>query len=79
MKYEDGQSVLLGDKVDLGGGLTGMVVAVIDASEFSGRYLASEWEYLLFGALVESEECGLIHYPDFAHVTLVERSRGGSP
>ena len=67
MKYSNGQSVLLGDEVDLGGGIAGTVVAIIDAGEFSSGYLESEWSYLLVGALVESPEGGLIHYPDFGH------------
>lgn len=64
MKYADGKSVLLGDKVDLGAGVTGVVVAVIDSNEFANGYKAEEWAYLLVGALVESEEAGLTHYPN---------------
>lgn len=70
MKYIDGKPVLLGDKVDLGGGMTGIVVAVIDAGQFSSGYPSDEWSYLSTGALVESAEGGLIHCPsaegDFA-------------
>ncbi len=62
MKYADGRSVLLGDKVDLGAGVTGVVVAVIDSNEFASGYKPEEWAYLLVGALVESEEAGLTHY-----------------
>jgi len=75
MKYSDGQSVSLGDKVDLGAGMVGVVVAIIDTGEFSSGYLESEWNYLLVGALVESPEGGLIHYPDFGHnFTLLKRA-----
>ena len=62
MKYSDGKPVLLGDKVDLGGEMTGTVVAVIGAGEFSSGYPASEWSYLSLGVLVESPEGGLLHY-----------------
>lgn len=63
MKYIDRKSVQLGDKVSLGGGMTCIVVAVIDAGEFSIGYPADEWSYLSEGALVESSEGGLIHCP----------------
>jgi len=79
MRYSNGEPVLIGDKIDLGGGMTGTVVAVIDAGEFSNKYPASEWSYLSIGALVESPEGGIIHYPDSEHdFTLLERAIGGS-
>ena len=75
MNYRNGEPVLLGDKVDLGGGMTGIVVAVIDTSDFSSGYSAEEWGYLLAGALVESPEGGLMHYPNSEHdFYLVERA-----
>jgi hypothetical protein len=64
VKYADGKPVLLGDKVGLGGGMTGIVVAVIDSGKYSDMYPASEWSYLLIGALIESKEGGVIHHPN---------------
>lgn len=63
MNYADGQEVLLGDQVSLGGGMTGSVVAVIDTGEYSKGYLIEDWSYLLTGALVVSPEAGLVHFP----------------
>jgi hypothetical protein len=63
MNYADGQEVLLGDQVSLGGGMTGRIVAVIDTGAYSKGYLIEEWSYLLRGALVVSPEAGLVHYP----------------
>lgn len=63
MKYQDGQEVLLGDHVSLGGGMAGSVVAVIDTGRYSQGYLVEDWSYLLTGALVVSPEAGLIHFP----------------
>lgn len=74
MEYMDGKPVLVGDKVDLGGGLTGIVVAVIDVGEYSSGYDAEEWRYLSVGALVESTEGGLIHCPESGtSLKLIER------
>lgn len=75
MNYSNGESVLLGDKVSLGGGLSGTVVAIIDTRDFSKGYVPDEWLYLATGALVESPEAGLVHYPDFSDVALLERSK----
>lgn len=61
MNYVDGQEVLLGDAVDLGGGSIGCVVAVLDTQRFSGRYPAEDWSYLKYGALLEAPAFGLVH------------------
>lgn len=63
MRYADGQEVSLGDQVQLGGGMTGSVVAVIDTGEYSKGYLMEEWSCLLKGVLVMSPEAGLVHFP----------------
>ncbi len=74
MDYRDGQPVLLGDRVDLGSGMTGTVVAVIDRGEFSSRYPADEWGYLSVGALIESPTGGVMHCIDALHdFELLER------
>ncbi|MGY8564430.1 hypothetical protein L0938_13530 [Paracidovorax citrulli] len=63
MKYEDGFEVLLHDQVDLGGGVTGTVVAVLDTGMYTPDYLEEHWGYLAQGALVKSSEMGLVHFP----------------
>lgn len=64
MKYLDGRPVQLGDKVSLGGGMLGEVVAIIDVSTYAEGYVESEWKYLEKGVLVHTLEAGLIHYPE---------------
>lgn len=75
MNYADGQQVRLGDKVHLGGGFSGTVVCVIDDAQYSDDYPLVEWSYLNTGALVLSEQMGLVHYsePD-KDLALFERS-----
>lgn len=74
MNYDDGKPIMLGDKVVLAGGMTGVVVAVIEAGQYAPRYKASEWEYLAKGVLVESPEAGLVHYDNIDNdFSLVER------
>ncbi len=62
MNYIDGQKVMLGDKVDLGGGMFGTVVCSFDDKEYSLDFPEAEWGGLKEGVLVNSEQAGLIHY-----------------
>ncbi|RRU19762.1 hypothetical protein EGJ34_05410 [Stenotrophomonas sp. 278] len=67
--------MLLGDIVDLGGGLTGTIVAVIDDAAYADGFPKEEWEYLGIGALLEASGFGLVHYPATDHdFTLVRRA-----
>lgn len=73
MNYSNGKMVVLGDKVSLGGGLTGVVVAVIENKDFAKGYIPDEWLYLKTGALIESPKAGIVHYPQFSEdVALIE-------
>jgi hypothetical protein len=60
----------IGDRVTDSGGLSGAVVCVIETGEFSADYTAAGWAYLKVGALVMTEEAGLVHYPDSALLTI---------
>lgn len=74
--YFSGSPVLLGDRVDLGAGVTGVVVAVIESGLYSEDYPESEWGYLNSGVLIETSEAGLIHRPDAGYdFVLLERGQ----
>jgi len=60
----------IGDHVN-DGGITGIVVANIEAGEFSAEYKAADWAYLAVGVLVKTVEAGLVHYPDPARLQLL--------
>lgn len=62
MIYSDGQKVRIGDKVDLGGAMFGVVICSFDDQEFGPDFSESEWSELKEGVLVKSEQAGLIHY-----------------
>ncbi len=62
MKYEDGQDVMLGDRVRLGADEGGIVVASIDAAEYSEAYPEAQWGHLGKGVLIAFPSYGLIHY-----------------
>jgi hypothetical protein len=51
-------------------GKTGRVVALISEGKFSADYRAEQWAYLEIGTLVDTDEAGLIHYPDFDGVQI---------
>ena len=81
MNYSDGRPVRVGDLVDLGTGMTGFVVAVIDDGAYSPKYPASAWAYLQEGALLESKALGVLHCTDASHdFALIARTTAqGSP
>ena len=64
MKYADGQLVLLGDQVTLGGE-SGIVVFSIDTNQYSAEYPEDcNGGYLKKGVMFKFEAYGLIHYED---------------
>jgi hypothetical protein len=77
MRYPDGQSICLGDKVSIGEDSEGTVVCSIDTNEYSDEYPKAEWGYLNRGVLIRFPLRGLIHYeeePD-SDIILIERAK----
>ncbi len=62
MKYPDGQEVRLGDRVRLGQDDSGIVVASIDAREYSVEHPEAQWGYLKNGVVIRFPKYGLVHY-----------------
>jgi hypothetical protein len=74
MKYFDGRDVLLGDQVDLGGEMTGVVVACIEDEKFEPDFTKEQWGYLINGILVDSEQAGIVYYNEpCIDLTLLKR------
>lgn len=63
-RYFYGEDVHLGDRVRLADDDSGLVVAVISASEGDENNQAEQWGYLETGAMIEFKKYGLHHYPD---------------
>lgn len=63
MNYYTGESIKLGDYVELSSNMTGVIVTIIDDAKYSKLYLKEEWEYLECGLLILSDEAGLVHFP----------------
>ncbi|WP_441237886.1 hypothetical protein [Bradyrhizobium sp. 930_D9_N1_4] len=53
----------IGERIRIDG-MTGRVVALISEGKFSADYPAERWAYLKVGTLIDTDEAGLIHYPD---------------
>lgn len=62
--YLDGTLVLVGDRVQLWEGCTGVVVCSIDDGQFTPRYSREDWEYLQRGVMIETEAYGLFHHTE---------------
>jgi len=63
MNYPDGQQIRVGDKVKLWNECYGLVVCSIDTQEYTSEYPKEQWSYLKTGILINSDQAGLIHYP----------------
>ena len=64
MRYPDGQEVRVGDKVQCWEGCTGVVVASMDAGEYSAEHSREAWGYLGKGVMINTDKAGLIHYTE---------------
>jgi hypothetical protein len=64
MKYSDGRSVKLGDRVSLSDDTGGVVVALIDVREYSEGFREPDWSDLKRGVLINFPLYGLIHYEE---------------
>ncbi len=53
----------IGDRIRIQG-MTGRIVALISEGKFASDHPATQWAYLEVGILVDTDEAGLIHYPD---------------
>jgi len=62
MKYPDGLSICLGDKVRIGKDSDGTVVCAIETNEYSDAYPKAEWGYLNRGVLISFPLYGLIYW-----------------
>jgi hypothetical protein len=74
MKYQDGQTVLIGDRVRLGTD-DGVVVFSIDTGEYDDLFPKTEWEYLESGIMVNLPNLGLVHIAECdPNLLLLERA-----
>jgi hypothetical protein len=74
MKYSDGQKIQVGDRVILGSGGDGVVVADIGAGIFSPTFAKKDWSYLEYGIIIEFSKLGVIHFAE-VDIDLVFLSR----
>ena len=74
MRYFTGDEGLVGDRVNAFGS-TGVVVYVVDTQQGSEKYPSGAWDYLMTGLMIETDEMGLVHYPEPDEgVTLIARA-----
>jgi len=74
MKYRNGKTVKVGDKVKLWNNCYGAVVCSIDTNEYTNEYQEKDWKYLDEGILVFTNQAGLIHYPEMEeNIELIDR------
>jgi hypothetical protein len=64
----------IGDKVRVDG-MTGVVVALPAEGKFAPDHPAEAWAFLEVGALVDTVEAGLIHYPSLDRLEIDREAR----
>ena len=60
--YVTGETVCLGDVVELDGRL-GRIVACMDTGQYSAEFPRETWAYLQTGVLWEGRDGGVVHMP----------------
>lgn len=74
MLYQDGQKVMPGDHVDIGGNMKGIVMCSLDDKTSEEGFPIEHWMDLKEGIIVSSPEAGIIHYPKYdPSLTLIRR------
>lgn len=64
MKYCDGQTIQLGDRVQLWVDKFGVIVCIIADGLFSDEFSQADWAFLQKGLLIKMDDGQLIHYPE---------------
>jgi hypothetical protein len=77
MKYPNGQTVRIGDRVKLWDDEAGTVVCAIETEEFSKEYPKTEWGYLKSGIIVKTDTGEIFHYTEADEDFEFIGSRGG--
>lgn len=77
IKFKTKQEFVYMTKTKLGetiicDGVMGIIVVDIDNDCYSNDYPKSDWGYLQTGFLIETQEFGLIHYPDCNNIILIK-------
>lgn len=64
MKYCDGRTIHLGDRVQLWKDKFGTIVCIIADSLFSDEFSQVDWAFLQKGLLIKTDDGQLIHSPE---------------
>ena len=73
MKYPDGTTIRLGDRVRVINGDTGVIVACLDTGEFSPDYPETECEPSETGIIVRTDKGALVQFEDPLPPNFLER------
>jgi len=71
MRDRRGRLIRLGDRVRIGGDISGVVVFSLDTGEFGAGFPEAEWRYLARGIMLRTERAGLVHLPESDEDTLI--------
>ena len=75
MKYDDGSTAHLGDKVVIRNGDTGIVVFSVDTNEFAAEYPQADWPDVKSGVMVLTDKGALVRFADPLDPGLIRKVR----
>lgn len=80
LRYESGEEVHVGDRVEFCG-CPGTVVFAIEQDEWTPEFPKEQWDYLEHGFMVREDDGTLIHHTDAEGgcITLVSRASASEP
>jgi hypothetical protein len=74
MLYPDGTEMRAGDRIRVQNGDTGVIVASMDAGEFSPDYPKDDWDQFKTGILVLTDKGALVRFDEASPQDLVHRA-----
>jgi len=66
------KNIHVGDKINMDG-IKGIVVCSLDNDEYSKKYSKADWDYLVTGILVETNDMGLVHLEE-SKISTIEKN-----
>jgi len=78
LRYADNNEAKVGDHVAIDVKYKGVVVANLDAGEFSERCPEAHWRHLGTGVVIDTDFGGLVHYQNGTDESIVLVRRAGA-
>ena len=72
MRDSKDRPISVGDFVNVGADIDGVVVCSIDTREGTPEHPIEKWEYLNHGVIVDTKIAGLVHVAESAQILIIK-------